>query len=129
MINAPFGGIELLDRRGIRFEALLDLGAVRQAVDLGEPDSSVLIDLAEQVLYIDKLQSAASQPVERNSATFELWRLQVGNESNDILIRDSIQVSEALAKAAASAWTSSHKFGLRKICHLAVVDVDRILIG
>jgi hypothetical protein len=129
LINAPFGGIELLDRRGVGFEALLDFGAIRQTVDLREPNASVLVDLTEQVLDVDQLQSTASQPVERNSAALELLCLQVGNESDNILVRDSVQVGEALAKPAASAGTGGHKLGFRKMRDFAVVDVDRILIG
>ena len=63
-IDAPFGGIPVLDRLGRGTIDLLDAGTTAGPFNVGMLDSGILRDLAEEVLTVDELKSPSPEVAE-----------------------------------------------------------------
>src|SRR4051812_49233167 len=107
-----------------RFIPLFDAGPPTFRCGLWVHYARVLIDLAEQVLAVDRLERPSPKAAEAESQPTELLLGQLRHRVDDLVLRHAAGVAEALLNPAPCAGPRDHELGLLKARELAVVQVD-----
>src|SRR5262249_40430700 len=126
-IEVPLRRIEELQRIWRGREDLLDARPLRR--ELRERDARVLVELAEQVLAVDRVERTAKKilPIEAEPA--ELVLLTVDHLRDEVLGRAIAEVVEHLPKSPNRAGPRDREAVLGELEMRRVVEVDRELVG
>jgi hypothetical protein len=91
-------------------------------------DAGILVDLAEKVLAVDKLQRPAPEILEDDPARGELVFLPVCDEPDEVSLVVVAEIEKTLTNPAPSTRTRHRKLHLGKVQNTGVVEVRDELV-
>ena len=109
VVELPFGGIEELDRLWGRLELLLYADTAGLSRDLRVRHARIFVDLAEQVLAVDQLQSPPPERLEVDAQPLKLLLLKVRHQSDQLWLVQAARIDKTFAQAVACAGPGTTK--------------------
>ena len=128
-IDAPLGGIPVLDRLRCGAIDLLDAGTIADAFEIRVLDAGILRDLAEEVLAVDELEPPAPEVTEPEAEPFELVLLTLGDHPDEVRFGQATKFREALSDTVQGTGAGDDELHLREVGDVAVVQVSHELVG
>ena len=91
--------------------------------------ASILADLAEEVLAVYQMESAAPELLEMNAVSFEFLLLPGGHQSDEIRLAQAVRIGETLSETVAGAGTRHDEIHFVEVSEFTVIDVGDELVG